>query len=63
MNKYPITHNNKNKEEAIINTMLNNSNYPQNTIQHKQNSMNKNKKENWPPSHFSDQKPEQLLNY
>jgi hypothetical protein len=26
MNEYPITHNNKNKEETIIKTILNNSN-------------------------------------
>jgi hypothetical protein len=45
MNKCPITHNNRNKEETIIKTMLNNNNYPQNTIQHKQNSMNKNNKQ------------------
>jgi hypothetical protein len=45
MNKYPITHNNKNKEETIIKTMLNKNNYPQNTIQNKQNSTNKNNKQ------------------
>jgi hypothetical protein len=70
MNKYPITHNNANKEETIIKTMLNNNNYPQNTIQHKQSAKNKNNNNNnnnnnnkWPPSHFSHQKPEKLLNY
>jgi hypothetical protein len=64
MNEYPVTHNNKNKEETIIKTILNNNNYPQNIIQQKQNSLNKNnKKENGPTSHFSDHKPEQLPNY
>jgi hypothetical protein len=33
MNKYPLSYNNKNKEESIIRTILNNNNYPQNTIQ------------------------------
>jgi hypothetical protein len=32
-NKYPLSHNSKNKEETIIRTILNNNNYPQNTIQ------------------------------
>jgi hypothetical protein len=59
MDEYPITHNNKNKEETIIKTMLNNNNYPQNAMQHKQNSTNKNNKQKQKrkPS------PEQLLNY
>jgi hypothetical protein len=43
MNKYPITHNNKNKEETIIRTILHNN--PQKTIQQnpKQDSEQKRK--------------------
>jgi hypothetical protein len=33
MNTYPLSYDNKNKEETIIRTILNNNNYPQNTIQ------------------------------
>jgi hypothetical protein len=33
MNKYSLSHDNRNKEETIIRTILNNNNYPQNTIQ------------------------------
>jgi hypothetical protein len=46
MNKYPITHNNKNKEETIIRIILDNNNYPQKIIQQKQK----------PPKQNSEQK-------
>jgi hypothetical protein len=45
MNKYPITRNNKNKEETIIGTILNNKNYPQDIIQQKEKSLKKNNKQ------------------
>jgi hypothetical protein len=61
MNKYPVSHNNKNKEKNIIRT----------TITHKtpynksKNSLEQiiHKKENGPPFPFSDPKLELLLNY
>jgi hypothetical protein len=45
MNKYTITHNNKNMEETIIRTMLHNTNYPQNIIQHEQKPPEKSNKQ------------------
>jgi hypothetical protein len=36
MNKYPLTHNNKSKEKAIINEILVNNNYPQQAMYQKQ---------------------------
>jgi hypothetical protein len=33
LNRYPLTHNNKNIEENIVRTILNNNNYSSNTIQ------------------------------
>jgi hypothetical protein len=50
MNKYPLSHNIKNKEETIIWTIHNNNNYPQNTIQQILKSSEKNniyKKRKW----------------
>jgi hypothetical protein len=41
MNKYPLSHN-KTNEETIMRTILNNSNYPQNTIQRILKSTEKN---------------------
>jgi hypothetical protein len=38
MNKYPLTHTNKSQEKIIVNEILVNSNYPQQTMYQKQNS-------------------------
>jgi hypothetical protein len=39
MNKYQITHNNKNIEETIIKILYNKNDYPQNTTRQKQNPL------------------------
>jgi hypothetical protein len=41
LNQYPLTHNNKHSEENIIRTILQNNNYPLNTIQLAQKPPNK----------------------
>jgi hypothetical protein len=49
MNKYPLSYNNRNKEETIIRTIFNNNNYPQNTIQQilKPSEKNNTQKRKW----------------
>jgi hypothetical protein len=54
MNKYPLSHNNKNNEGTIIRTILNNNNYPQHTIQQilKPSGKNNAQKRKWTTSTF-----------
>jgi hypothetical protein len=62
MNKYPLTHTNKSQEKAIINEILVNNNYPQQSKTKAPQNLGLNKKENGLLSHTLDQKLEQLSN-
>jgi hypothetical protein len=65
LNQYPLSHNNKNIEDNIVRTILNNNNYPLNTIQQIQPPLVKNttQKRNGPSLPVSVMQSELLPNY